>query len=488
MSNMTGDNGGGGAVVHRGSGPALSGLTASFGDGSGGTCSNNKNSSPLSHPRRRKLRSMGRECSYIPRDKAILGLMVILASLYITFLGITHSTLEQHDERNQGIPDGQYIGFFGQDRAMKYPRISLERLAMIRNLRNHNNTIKDGTVGETKRSDADSNRSYVGERKFLIFKGFLSGQGVGNVISGLLAAHLLGIEFDRIVCVAESYTDFYLAFEMVHPDTLRYCPEILHERKELWEDKSELIISLINFSNPPDECQLQTSLASDQPILVLFANTYPRWPGVPDNFFFTYYRAKPELIGMLPYDANHPPHTVVHLRVPDDTNGDRRKGLDEASFQALGRLLPSDTYLVTNRVAYYDYFREKFGWRHPHWSEIFHTALGRSWGGKDVDGSHHFFESPAQRPDTKIDRKQHIMENWADWYTILCATMVYHTHSDFSISAVHWQNVPSKSIDGMQGGNLLLLDESYIRDGLTERLIDRRVDASGTRQLRHCRG
>lgn len=154
---------------------------------------------------------------------------------------------------------------------------------------------------------------------------------------------------------------------------------------------------------------------------------------------------------MLPYDANHPPHTVVHLRVPDDTNGDRRKGLDEASFQALGRLLPSDTYLVTNRVAYYDYFREKFGWRHPHWSEIFHTALGRSWGGKDVDGSHHFFESPAQRPDTKIDRKQHIMENWADWYTILCATMVYHTHSDFSISAVHWQNVPSKSIDGMQG-------------------------------------
>jgi len=63
---------------------------------------------------------------------------------------------------------------------------------------------------------------------------------------------------------------------------------------------------------------------------------------------------------------------------------------------------------------------------------------------------------------------------WADWYTILTAKMVYHTHSDFSISAIHWQNIESKTIDGYDrfGHYLKLVDESWRQDGETACLVN----------------
>jgi hypothetical protein len=77
---------------------------------------------------------------------------------------------------------------------------------------------------------------------------------------------------------------------------------------------------------------------------------------------------------------------------------------------------------------------------------------------------------------------------WADWYTILTAEIVYHTHSDFSISAIHWQNIPSKSIDGYDPvlKELKLIEESWRVDGETPRLVDRRIDGEGTNALRKC--
>ncbi len=346
-------------------------------------------------------------------------------------------------------------------------------------------------------------------KKFLIFNGFLHEQGNGNIISGLLAAHLLGLEFNRTVCVSERYEDFHDAFVPIHPDTVANCPKALewarlnHENRKhgdgevlRWGDYAdrEWTIHLINFKSPPDECQLQAQLASNVPILFLEGNTYPRWPVVPDNFFFTYYKAKPELLQMLPYDPSHPPTTVVHLRQPD-AGFDTRDGLDNQTLQALGALLPANhsTYLVTNRVEWYETVADRFHWDHANWNEVFHSALGESWGSRHPSPQMlNASKSPLKKWDRRRQRHvQRTLQMWADWYTILTAQAVYHTHSEFSISAIHWQNiVPSKTILGYHAttGQLILRDESWRVDGETERLVDRRVGARGTSELRWCRG
>jgi hypothetical protein len=75
------------------------------------------------------------------------------------------------------------------------------------------------------------------------------------------------------------------------------------------------------------------------------------------------------------------------------------------------------------------------------------------------------------------------MQLWADWYTLLKAQKVYHTFSDFSLSAVHWMNTWSRTYDGLdpRTGKPLLLEENWVVDGVTPRLIDRAPD-----NLRHC--
>jgi hypothetical protein len=323
---------------------------------------------------------------------------------------------------------------------------------------------------EHKEPDASSNTTP--SKKFIVFKGFVNGQGAGNIVSGLLAAHLLGIEFNRTVCVDRDYVEFHHAFEAVYPHAVAECPNVLDSWKQY---KEVLHISLVNFGKTPNECELQEQLASDSLILNLTANTYPRWPVVPDNLFFTYYKAKPELLKILPYDPSQPPKTVVHLRQPDRYK-DVRKGLDQDTFRALGGLLPPDTYLVTNRVEWFDYFDENYQWKHPEWQQVVHSALKMSWGGRDHDHV---------RPDEDAD---HVLQMWADWYTILTAKMVYHTHSDFSISAIHWQNLHSKEVMGFnhEEQKLELIDESWRIDGETAPLVDRRVGGQGTSVLRNC--
>jgi len=301
--------------------------------------------------------------------------------------------------------------------------------------------------------------------KYLIFVNIRYGQGSGNIIAGLLAAHLLALEYNRIVCVHNDYTEFHAAFEAIHPWAVEKCPSILKHLPNRFE--KERNIQLLNYAPfPPDECELQTKLASDERVLFYEGNTYPRWPRIPDNFFFTYYQPKLELIAMLSYDQ--PPETVVHLRAPDGDE-DRRKGLDDVTLNALGRELPHDTYLVTNRVEWYDKFEEEFGWSHPYWNEVFHSALLKSWGSRD----HHIGK-------VKRDKDLQNMQMWADWLTILNAKRVYHTHSDFSVSAIHWQNIESKSIRGYNSATnqLDVVEESWIVDGETAALVERTMDAA----------
>lgn len=301
--------------------------------------------------------------------------------------------------------------------------------------------------------------------KFIYFQPIEAGQGAGNVISGLLAAHLFGEEFGRVVCVSKEYTDFLAAFEPTNAQAIRGCPKIPTNEN----GDPTVSFSLYNFGSIPNECALADLLNSSKPVLYFTGNTYPRWPKVPDDFFLKYYRPTKALLKMLPWEE--PPHTVVHLRKGDNENNDIRKGLDDETLDALGQMLPHDTFLVANEVTWYHRFARKYSWRNSGWHSVEHSAFE-----KEEGGASHAVNN---------------MQLWSDWYTILMAKQVLHTHSDFSISAIHWMNIKdTKTIMGIMYMGLPngtttkvldLIDESWRRDGETIPLRDRnRVDFSFT--------
>jgi hypothetical protein len=335
---------------------------------------------------------------------------------------------------------------------------------------------------QLKRDDLDA-------KKFLAFHGIDAGQGAGNVISGLLAAHLYGLEFGRIVCLTTGMAGFFAAYEPVDPDAVTYCP-MLRERGLPETRFAENSFNVLTYGTTPNECQLKKLLESAEPVIYMGGNTYPRWPVVPKEFFTRFYRPRPALQRYLPPPPQ--PHIVVHLRLEDGTV-DKRRGLDPQSLDALGRLLSNATtsnetipYLVTNHVEWFDYFSSKFGWRHPEWLVVTHSALGDAFGGAwgrragaDVDTVRRDMTAQVQN-----------LQMWSDWNTLLMARMVYHTHSDFSVSAVHWMDTDSKSIQGYNAatGQLVLVDESWRtswkEEGVTPPLKDRTEDGEGIARLR----
>ena len=151
------------------------------------------------------------------------------------------------------------------------------------------------------------------------------------------------------------------------------------------------------------------------------------------NFFHRYFRAKAALIHALPYPPHDPPKTVVHLRSPDGAL-DRDRGLDEESLKALGEKLKGNgTYLVTNRADWYQKFHDCCQWSYDSkWvgRPIRHSALNKV----------NFIAEAKQDNVTqniKFDEEQ-ALKMFSDWYTMLNAIEVYHSNSDFSRSAVHW--------------------------------------------------
>lgn len=80
---------------------------------------------------------------------------------------------------------------------------------------------------------------------------------------------------------------------------------------------------------------------------------------------------------------------------------------------------------------------------------------------------------------TKEEESQEVqnLQLWSDWYAMACADVVWHTHSDFSLSAIHWMNVESKTIKGVdRTGNLKLIDEAFRTDDAMLPLKDRGPD------------
>jgi hypothetical protein len=424
--------------------------------------------------RRRQRRSK-------PNLKArVTGILLLVAAiLYLYFLWRTQSFLDTLEEGGRfSIPGLLFRKNAANGAASNGNLISIQTDAPRLASKKASQPLQNKPSVQKKNPNKQSAPQEPSiEGRYIIFKPIKQGQGTGNIIAGLLAAHLLALEFNRTVCVSPLYKTFLEAFEPVNPVAMEKCPKLL--AGSLPTRTRDNYLSLITYSPPPDECLLKETLASDVSVLYLESNTYPRWAAVPNNFFFTNYRAMPELLKALPY--NESPTTVVHLREPDGAN-DARKGLDNDSLKALGKMLPRDTYLVTNRVEWYDKFEKEYGWTHPEWYEVVHSAFEKRWGVRGAEKSEsHIVHT--------FDREKQNLQMWCDWYTILTAKFVFHTHSDFSISAIHWQNLDSRTIMGLNAttGELELKEESWIITGETERLVDRTVGGKGTSDLRLCK-
>jgi len=359
--------------------------------------------------------------------------------------------------------------------------------------------------------------------RFLIFRPPLEeAQGVGNILNGLLAAHFLGQEFSRIVCISQDWEDWIMAWEALTPE----CSNLLHhpttrshESTLLPPRTSSNSIWLLNYAihkTPLNECEMKRRLEGPETFIYFVANDYPRWPTPPETTTTTtttrrrpllgssrmevegrlaspsttsdnipypiiqwtdYYRPTHALLEMLPWttstmkDAStttsttekrvDPPTTVVHLREPDNDH-DIRRGLDVITRQAMGETLPKNTtYLVTNRVDYYSWFQTQYGWNHPPWTGVRHSALPLiEWSSKTNSESANQGHNDKIPPPRTTTHTEEWLQLWADWWTMYQATTLYHTHSDFSRSAARWSHKDDHSytIQGAdnQSGTLIL--------------------------------
>ena len=334
---------------------------------------------------------------------------------------------------------------------------------------------------------------------FIIFQGGRRGQGAGNHLQGLLAAHLFGLEFNRTVCLI--WDAFWEAFDYANTDHAALCRSLearfvnkteTQTTKEFRTQKKDLI--LWNFgSTDPDECVVRETLTSRQILYVSFSgNTYPGWRSeIPPSFFHRFYRPRPALLQALPYyNTNTPendyrPRVVVHLRYPDG-GSDRDRGLDDESLEYLGHLLKGNgTYLVTNRIDWYERFQECCGWSFdPAWvgKRIRHGAMDITWGpngettkknkktNTTTTTTAENVTSTTNTTTTTTETKENQnLKLWSDWYTMHTADKVYHSNSDFSRSAVHWNsNCIGYQLGGMQTQRVHLTadDTNHSSNGL----------------------
>ncbi len=259
----------------------------------------------------------------------------------------------------------------------------------------------------------------MAQQRFLIFRHAFTGQGAGNVLSGLLATHMLASEFNRTVCL--DYPSFQKAFAYLSLSQHQLCQTIQQTHPP--QERNTLKRNNYDTSGFSSECSLKERLQSNEESVLYFTgNTYPRWPNPvqyddSDNFHH-FYHPTADLLQYLPW--TEAPHTVVHLRQADG-DLDARPGLDHDTLLVLGQALSNGVFLVTNRVAWYDFFQQ-FGWSHPPWSHVQHSGLHLVWGNMG---------SPSRWNDQDL-------QLWADWYTLLRAKTIYHTPSDFSKSAARW--------------------------------------------------
>ena len=121
-------------------------------------------------------------------------------------------------------------------------------------------------------------------RRFLVFHGKHRGQGSGNIMQGLLSAHLFGLEFNRTVCVL--WPAFFTAFEYSQPQHKDLCQgaESWHATPILMWNFAKMNVTFMTFCRilKSTLCRiLETGIQDGVPTfhLVCFINiSSPRQP------------------------------------------------------------------------------------------------------------------------------------------------------------------------------------------------------------------
>lgn len=385
------------------------------------------------------LRNQGAKRSILP---SILSILLFIFLLQQFWMGIMIHNLDVHHHYFLRTIDSTTVN----DGQGEYPseRISIPTTAMA--------SLQNATI---HRDSSDAAASY--NSAFLIFHvPPHPGQGTGNLISGLLAAHKLGQEFHRTVChTGFDQQSFDRAFRYQDPQQASMCAKILRRAPPSTDDNT-IVQNNFDESAVQSECAMRDLLHDHTLHVILYyrGNTYPRWPSDDEpqqyrqNYFHMLYQPTTALQSILPWQS--PPRVVVHLRMGDNFM-DRREGLDNATLALLaeesfvsrhyGSIAPDDkVFLVSNKVEWYDYFPD---WDHPPWALVHHSALGRiSWGTQNENNNN-------EHRRTQSDRLDGLLQMWADWYTLLNAKIIVHTHSDFSLSAARWnEGIDSYTIHG----------------------------------------
>lgn len=313
--------------------------------------------------------------------------------------------------------------------------------------------------------------------RYLIFDApNLPTQGAGNLMHGLLAAQLLGMEYHRFVCV--QYPDFVQHFTYVDPLLEQECSRVLQQedREQHNSPSSKRVIRVVNYDKTYDECRVHSLLRSSAPVIRFVGNSYPGpWPSSlpPEMQFQRHYQPRKLLRDLLPASSFQ---NIVHLRFPDGPS-DIRQGLDTNSLARLQHHLlvnnnqSNSTYLITNQATLYETFSS---WSHPDWRVVHHSALPLSWSNNTVK----ITAVTKQHEDMTTQRATQAQQLWADWYSIVVMTnsTIYHTRSDFSSSAVHWsQNEHSYILRGLDAAGELVIDHEVWWAGEDMLLSQRRM-------------
>jgi len=274
--------------------------------------------------------------------------------------------------------------------------------------------------------------------RYIVYENGGRGQGIGNIMNGLVSAHMMAQTYNRTVCV-DKWPTFRQHFTYAH-DTA--CQHVLSAGAR---SRAQPTVHCWNFGagrceracwDPGGRCQVL--LSGHTPVVRMSGNTHPQpdWETLvlPPRLFAAVYAPTARLLSTLSWPHHRPPDTVVHLR-EGDNSADVRPGLDSATLGALLRHLPGNTFLVTNSPRISQFYRNTtwsmFPVRHNSHRYSMHTAMS-----SDLLAA---------------------TNAWRDWYTISTAQDVYHTQSGFSESAVRCSGARSRRILGVGPSHTELL-------------------------------
>lgn len=242
--------------------------------------------------------------------------------------------------------------------------------------------------------------------RFLFFRGGGRGQGIGNIMNGLIATHLLAERYNRTCCVAY-WPSFSNAFSRNTENAcLSLASSVPTKQLSLWNFGSGKIDK--ECWSVGSYCDLL--LKGDEAFIKITGNEYPFdfFPPLPVGLFDRLYTPSEHLRPFL-LPRKSLPTTVVHIRAGDNS-ADKRTGVDADSQMFLIQFLPKDAFVITN-------------------NEIIHKRF--------VTAGFRSYHAPVGQVHTSVSGNSDvIMHAWRDWYTIFKADVVLHTPSAFSESAV----------------------------------------------------